>query len=115
MEDSAAAAPVVYWTVCGNTVPEDCLADLATLGDMCVLGDPDARELCRTAAVTKDGSDIAVEISHDPSRCADPNSCTYTFLVSNSHWEGRALGLLLRTEFDEPGDVVLEKTYKNII
>jgi len=115
VEEPGAAAPLVYWSVCENTVPADCSADTNSLGEMCVLGDADARELCRIAVVSRDGADTVAEIPHDPSRCPDAASCTYMFLVSNSHWEGRPLSLLVRTELNDPGDVVLEKTYKNVI
>jgi len=61
------------------------------------------------------GSGSTFELVHQPSRCTDPSSCYYVFVVQNADGVGRAVSLMVRAEFEDPGDVLLRKSYKNVV
>jgi hypothetical protein len=47
--------------------------------------------------------------------CPDPAACVYIFAVRNQYGAARAISLMVSAKFDDPGDVELEKSYKNIV
>ena len=59
------------------------------------------------------GSGSIATIAHDPSACSDPSSCVYIFAVRNQYGDSRPISLMVNAKFENPGDVELEKSYKN--
>ena len=110
------APPDVFFAVCKDTDPGQCIVEDDQLSDvsLCVLGTDPART-CGAAVTVTPGSGRAATITHSPDVCPDPSSCIYMIVVRNEDSESRSVSLLVSADFDDPGDVQLEKRYKNVI
>ena len=110
------APPEVYYTVCKQSEAGQCNIEEDQLydGSLCVLGTDPARA-CGAAVTVTPGSGRSATIPHSPDVCPDPSSCIYLFAVRNEDGESRGVSILVSADFFDPGDVQLEKRYKNVI
>lgn len=61
-------------------------------------------------------SHLTAEISHDPSVCENVQFCYYIFSVSNKGSDNsHIISMRIEMEYYDPGNVDLEKRYKNIV
>lgn len=110
-------APSVYYAVCASADARPCVFDDGAFydGSMCLLGSADAcnanikYETHTNKNDTISGSSIVI-----PHYAGDPGR-TYIFVVANWQGTGRSVSLLVNAEFDDPGDVQLQKRYKNVV
>lgn len=108
--------PEVYFTVCKTSDVGQCNIEENQLfdGSLCVLGTDPARS-CGAQVTVTPGSGRTATIPHSPAACPDPTSCIYLFAVRNEAGESRGVSILVSADFFDPGDVQLEKRYKNVI
>jgi hypothetical protein len=107
--------PIVEYTVCANSDPTQCTLTEEDLngGNMCSLDAGVGRDCGAWDLEVTKGSGIKGKVAHSAAGCG--SGCTYMVVVKNSDGTPRAVSLLIQATFNDPGDVELDKQYKNII
>jgi hypothetical protein len=97
--------------MCPSQVAFDCRFD-----DLQVHGGQGINELTDLVVDEKLPSHLTAEIPHNPDDCTNKDKCYYMFSISNGGiWESSVYSMMIQLEFYDPGNVVLEKRYKNIV
>jgi len=97
--------PKLFYKICPHSDMSNC-----NLGDEEINGDGLTEINTRN-----EDFEIIGDIQHDPDTCQDPNSCMYIFLVTNPYETMVTVGLRIKGEFYNPGDVLLTRSYKNTV
>lgn len=103
--------PRVFWKVCGTDIGNECLLNATESSEglgMTELNDMNIDE----SLVTH----LSAVIDHDPSVCVDVQYCYYQFAISNKdNIYLQIFSMRIEMEFYDPGNVDLQKSYKNLI
>ena len=102
--------PKLYYKVCPTNALSDCvLNETEVHGEgMTEIKDMNVDESLLTH--------LTAEIEHDPAMCVNVANCYYQFAISNKDNNNiQIFSMRIEMEYYDPGNVDLEKRYKNIV
>lgn len=98
--------PTVFYALC-NSEYADCVVN--------IYADPVSQGMTELVGELPGNGVRKGEFRHDPSKCANPQTCMYIFVIKNTHENYKTISLRVKSQSFDPGDVDLTKSYQNSV